>query len=124
MKLLEFFGKPVDINKEMSKDREDSKLGDDLFWFIVDHDRLHKDFFHPIAVKIHRAQKANKLDKAEIVKDFMPMVIKGSKEFFRKNKMLGNIKETFPKELRKDVCEKLFDHYREDIIKGKYKIGI
>jgi len=124
MKLMEFFGKAVDINKEMSKDREDSKIGDDLFWFIVDHDRLHKDFFHPIAVKIHQAQKANKLDKEEIVKDFMPMVIKGCKEFFRKHKMLGNLKETFPKELRKDVCEKLFDHYREDIIKGKYKIGI
>jgi len=124
MKLMEFFGNPININKEMSKNREDTKLGNDLFWFIVDHDRLHKDYFHSIAVKIHRAQKDNKLDKSEIVKDFMPMVKKGCEEFFKKHKMPGDLGKTFPKELRKDLCDRLFDHYREDIIKGQYQIGV
>ena len=31
--------------------------------------------------------------------------------------------KVFTKEIRDDLCERLFDHYREDIIKGKYKIG-
>jgi hypothetical protein len=124
MKLMEFFGKPIDINKKMSKDKDDAELSNNLFWFILDHDRLHKDYFHPIAVKIHKAHKRNKLDKKEIVDDFMPMVIKGCNEFYHKNKLKGRPGKLFPKEMRKDICEKLFDHYREDIIKEKYKLGI
>ena len=29
----------------------------------------------------------------------------------------------FSKELRKDMCERLYDHFKEDIIKDQYKIG-
>jgi hypothetical protein len=63
MLLKEFFGKAIDINKQMNKSRDDEGVGNDLFWFIIDHDRLHKDHFHPLAKKIHAAHKNNKLDK-------------------------------------------------------------
>jgi hypothetical protein len=121
---MEFFGKSANINKEMTKTRENQGLHDDVFWYIVDHDRLHKEFFHPIAVKIHKAQKTNKLDKEEIVKDFLPMVEKGCKEFYKKHKLTGKLGKLFPKEIRNDLCEKLFAHYHEDIVKGQYKLGI
>ena len=124
MLLNEFFGKPKDINKEMSKERNDKTIGNDLFWFIIDHDKLHKDFFHPVASKIHKAHKSDKLDKEDMIKEFLPMVKKGCQEFYEMNKMSGRYEDHFTKELIKEMCERLFDHYREDIVHGKYKIGV
>jgi len=123
MKLMEFFGKPVDIEKEMSKERGDNGIGNDLFWFIIDHDKLHKDHFHDIAKKIHRQHKSKNVNKEEIVKDFLPMVKKGCMEFYTHHKLPGRPGNHFDKELIKDLCERLFDHYKDDIIHGKYKIG-
>jgi len=123
MKLMEFFGKPVDIEKEMSKERGDNGIGNDLFWFIIDHDKLHKDHFHDIAKKIHRQHKSKSVNKEEIVKDFLPMVKKGCMEFYTHHKLPGRPGNHFDKELIKDLCERLFDHYKDDIIHGKYKIG-
>ena len=124
MLLKEFFGKAIDINKEMQKNRDDDNIGNDLFWFIIDHDRLHKDHFHPLAKKIHHSHKSGKLDKENIVKDFLPMVKKGCMEFYEKNKLPGRLQDHFDKEFVKDMCERLFDHYREDVVQGKYKIGV
>lgn len=123
MKLMEFFGKPIDVHKELSKNRDDQKIGDELFWYIVDHSKLHKDHFHPIAVKIYKAHKADKLNKDEMVKEFASMVNKGCMEFYHHKKLKERPAKIFTKEIREDLCERLFDHYREDIIKGKYKIG-
>lgn len=123
MLLKEFFGKPVDMYKEMSKSREDRGISDDLFWYIIDHDKLHKDYFHPIAVKMKKAKADGNIDKAEICDAFMPMVEKGCKEYYVYKKLNGRLGKLFSEELRKDMCERLFDHYREDIIKDKYKVG-
>ena len=120
---MEFFGKPIDVHKEMSKNREDQKIGDELFWYIVDHDKLHKEFFHPLGSKIHKDYKANKLNKEETVKKFLPMVNKGCMEFYKHKKLKDPVRKVFPEEVRHDMCERLFDHYREDIIKGSYKLG-
>ena len=81
MLLNEFFGKNIDPVKDLNKDRKDKNIGDDLFWYIVDHDKLHK-------------------------------------------KLKGHLGNVFSKELRQDMCERLLDHYREDIVNGKYKIGV
>jgi len=124
MLLKEFFGKAKDINKEMRKERDDQGIGNDLFWFIIDHDRLHKDYFHPVAKKVHHSHKSGKLGKEDMVKEFMPMVKKGSMEFYEKNKLPGRYEDHFSKEFMKDMCERVYDHYREDIIHGKYQIGV
>jgi hypothetical protein len=124
MLLNEFFGKPVDIGKKMSKDQDDQKLSDELFWYIVDHDRLHKDFFHPIAVKMKKQQDGGKEDKEKTVIEFAPMVKKGCLEFFKFKKMKGHPEKVFNKELFKDICEKLYDHYSQGIKKDHYKLGI
>ena len=124
MLLNEFFGKPADIGKKMSKDQDDQKLGDELFWYIVDHDRLHKEFFHPLATKIKKQQDGGKVDKEKTVLEFAPMVKKGCLEFFKSKKMKGHPEKIFNKELFKDMCEKLYDHYSQDIQKGQYTLGI
>jgi len=123
MKLMEFFGKNIDPSGELEQKSKEQNMGDDLFWYIVDHDRLHKDFFHPTAKKIKNAHEHNKLDREAMVSEFMPMVIKGCKEYYHHAKLPGHIENIFTEELRKDMCERLYDHYREDIIKGHYKLG-
>ena len=123
MLLNEFFGKPIDPIKDLKKNKDDRNIDDDLFWFIIDHDKLHKDYFHPVAKKIHHSHNNNQLDKEEMVKEFMPMVKKGCTEYYHHKKMTGKLGKIFHEELRKDMCERLFDHYKEDIIKDSYKIG-
>jgi hypothetical protein len=38
--------------------------------------------------------------------------------------MQGKLGKIFSEELRKDMCERLYDHYKEDIVKEKYKLGM
>jgi hypothetical protein len=123
MLLNEFFGKAINMDKEMSKDREDKNLSDELFWYILDHDKLHKDYFIPLARKINKDHKADKLDKEQCISEFMPMVKKGCMEFYQHKKMNNNPDKVFTKEMCKELCEKLFDHCREDIVKGQYNLG-
>ena len=123
MLLNEFFGKSIDVHKEMSKSRDDQNIGDELFWYIVDHDKLHKDYFHEVAKKIKKSYDSDTIDKEEIVKDFLPMVKKGCVEFYHHHKMPGKLEKLFNKDLIEDMCEKLYDHYREDIVKDAYKVG-
>jgi hypothetical protein len=121
MLLNEFFGAAIDTTKQLKRDREESNQGDELFWYIIDHDRLHKDYFFPIAQHIHKNKK--NLDREAICKEFMPMVVKGCKEFYKHNDLKGNMSKMFTEELRNDLCERLYDHYKEDILKGRYKLG-
>jgi hypothetical protein len=116
MLLVEFFGKPIDVDKELRKNRNDSVNNNELFWFIIDHDKLHKDYFHSLANKIYDAHKSKDLDKINLVKEFMPMVKKGCMEFYHKNKLSGHFEDNFSKDLMKELCEKLYDHYREDVV--------
>ena len=125
MRLNEFFGKAVDINKQMAKTNQDQGLGNDLFWFIIDHNKLHKDYFQPIATKIYKAQKSKKIDKEALIKEFMPMVRKGCQEFYKYNKLPGNFETNFSKQLLDEMCERLYDHYKDDIADNKqYKLGV
>ena len=110
MLLTEFFGKAKQIHLKPGKDKDENKMHDELFWFILDHDRLHKDYFFPISKKI----KQN-IDQKEILDDLMEMVKKGCKEFYTHNKMEGKLGKLFPEELRKDICQKLYDHYQENL---------
>jgi hypothetical protein len=124
MLLNEFFGKAIDLGKKEDKDTDKhGKISDDAFWYIVDHDRLHKDHFHTLAPKIKKAHKEGRADKEKLVKDFLPMVNKGCMEFYNKHKMTGKLGKLFPKEMREDMCERLYDHYCEDILKDRYTIG-
>jgi len=52
------------------------------------------------------------------------MVKKGCLEYFTKEKMKGRFEDNFDKEMMQEMCERLFDHYREDVIQGNYKIGV
>lgn len=121
MILREFFSKPIDIDQNQNK-KEDQNLRfeDDLFWFILDHDKLHKDYFFPIANKIKKTEECSDNLIYEL---FMPMVVKGCKEYYSDRKMKGYLRSKFPLEMREGICKRLYDHFKEDIKKDKYKLG-
>jgi hypothetical protein len=136
MNLNEFFGNikhNVNIEKNDGKDPRDTltgrteamnqKLSDDLFWFILDHDKLHKEHFMPLAKKVSELQKNNKFDHGNFVKEWMPMVKKGCLEFYKQQKMEGHPADIFTKQLRKDLCYRLADQHHNDIEKGEYKLS-
>lgn len=118
MLLYEFFNNPLNVNK---KENDKSPVyKDDLFNYIIDHDKLHKDYFFPIAKKLKHIKDSK---SKNIIELFMPMVIKGCKEFYNEQKMEGRLSKLFTKELREEICQRLYDHYYEDVLAGKYRLG-
>lgn len=125
MLLNEFFGKPIDVKKsDNDSNRNKGNINDELFWFILDHDKLHKDYFYPLAKKIKQSLQSESLNKSTMVKEFMPMVKKGCMEYYHKNKLTGKPKFLFSKELRDEICERLYNHYIEDIKKNQHKLEL
>lgn len=122
MKLYEFFShininadntkeKTADEKYEMSLEEKD-QFKNDLFFYILDHDDIHRKQFHDIAEQMTDESKAS---------IWMPIVNKGCMEFHNANKMLPHPKELFDKQLREEICNMLDDHYRKDIKKGEYR---
>lgn len=131
MKLLEFFSVPSIENQPQSKkdikDKSDDKkeqMVNDVYWFILDHDRLHKKHFFSIARKINLENKKNgQVDRKKFTDCWMPMVKEGCMDFYETQKMQGDPKKIFTKEMLKTICERLADRHIQDIIKDEYQLG-
>lgn len=132
MKLFEFFsrskldlnGKNKDDDRLVEKNKtSDDELADTVYWYILDHDRLHKEHFMPLAREIYNQHKKKGFDKNNYVEKWMPMVNKGCLEFYKHKKMSGDPKDIFTKEMRKDLCHRLSEQNYEDIIKNEYRLG-
>ena len=130
MLLTEFFSVPsIKDNdpklgfKDPDSKTQREKLANDVFWFILDHDRLHKEHFFPIAKEINEAIKKNKLDRKKYTECWMPMVEEGCKDYHEEHKMKGNPKKIFDEEFCKEMCERIAEQYIEDIRKGEYRLG-
>jgi hypothetical protein len=129
MKLYEFFSVPsVEKDEEHQSDDQSStnreKLANDLFWYILDNDDLHKKHFIPIAQEINRKLKTDKkVDREEYTECWMPMVKEGCLEFHKEHKMKGDPKKLFDKEICKGLCHRFAEKHLEDIEKKSYKLG-
>jgi hypothetical protein len=129
MKLYEFFSVPsVEKDEEHQLDDQSKtnreKLANDLFWYMLDHDDLHKKHFIPIAQKINRELKSGKkIDREEYTECWMPMVKEGCLEFHKEHKMKGDPKKLFDKEICKGLCHRLAEKHLEDLEKKSYKLG-
>lgn len=111
MLLKEFFSVPLNIDQNQKKrDEHNVNFEDDLFWFILDHDKIHKDYFFPISKKL---KKLKECSESQIYELFMPMVEKGCKEFYADKKMNGKLGKLFPLDMREGICKKLYEHYQE-----------
>lgn len=123
MLLKEFFGPAIKVGNKLLSNKS-SEEENELFWYILDHDKLHKDYILPLAKKIKNQHKKGKFNKEQCVAEFMPMVEKGCLEFYKNKKLHGKLGKEFPRKLRDELCEKLFDHFYEDIIKNQYTLGM
>jgi hypothetical protein len=124
MKLYEFFGlwhakSPMDVDNPMDKNHdgvvsneEREGFKNDLFFYILDHDDIHKKHFHEIAEKLGK-------DTKEDV--WMPMVKRGCMEYYRAKQLRDDPKDLFSKEFTEELCQLLDDHFRKDITDGEYK---
>jgi uncharacterized protein YpiB (UPF0302 family) len=122
MLLNEFFGsynfksKATNSNEEL-KVKNDG-LCADVLEYIINNDSLHKNVFFPIAEKL--IKEATKEYKSDV---WMPLANKGCMSFYKMAEMKDNPTKIFPEEFRKELCEKLAEHYQSDILKGLYKLG-
>lgn len=117
MLLNEFFG-----NHTLKSPREnnDSLDSDDIFWFIANHNKLHKDHAPSIVKEI---KSHGDLNDEQVLKTFMPMVNKGCKEYYERKKLLGKLGKIFPKKLREELCQQLYNYFHDDVVKNKYNLG-
>lgn len=123
MKLYEFFGSfqtkdhsdPRDENKDgqISQDEKD-KFKQDLYFYILDNDDIHKKQFYDVAETIQHDRKVSE----EV---WMPLVNRGCLDYYKEAKLRDDPKDLFTKEFREDLCKMLDDHYRKDVIKGEYR---
>ena len=131
MKLNEFFNPPVNSSDEndprdkgfVKTQHEEDKLADEVYWYILDHDRLHKECFIPIAQEISEKIKTKGFDRTEYTKKFMPMINKACMEYYKKHAMTKHPKDVFTAEMRRGLCQRLADQSFEDIEKGEYNLG-
>ena len=115
MKLMEFFGShSLDSKKEESNS---SIPIDELFEFILNSDQTFKSHYFNIAETFNEKKS---FSNEEIIEYFMPMVKQGCKEFYDKNKLTGKLGKVFNKDLREKLCNKLYDHYHNDLKKYSY----
>lgn len=119
MKLYEFFGKSIEVSSP-NRERSNPEIDDDVFWFILDHDKLYKDYFLPIASKM---KQDSEFDAKSVIKLMRPIVNKGCKEYYSLNNLKGHLGKCFPEEMRDQLCHRLYEYYSENIKKGKFKLG-
>lgn len=131
MKLFEFFGR-YDVEPKTSENKdpnymsqeEEEHLLEEVFWHILEDDDLHKKYFMPIAKKLKDIYDSeSKEDDLNDWKVWIPMVNQGCREYFEKFDVKGDPKDVFHKKFRKSLCEKLVDHYIDDIKNGAYNLG-
>lgn len=115
MLLKEFFGRSLDV-KPKSEEKDKLSQNDELFWYMLDHDRLHKDYALPLSQRIKKAHHKGNPDTKSLINAFMPMVEKGCMEFYHRKKLTGKIDKLFPEDMKEEMCQKLYDHFCEDIL--------
>lgn len=127
MKLLEFFNIPNDNPSKFDvqgKSQEDkNKIQDDLYWFIIDNDDLHKQFVLPFVsdLKAHLSQPDFNVNRFK--KNWVPMINKGCRMYYNDKKLKSNPDSLFTKELKKNLLDKITDKYIDDIKNNSYDIG-
>lgn len=131
MHLFELFSRPASGDPTLNKPQEyntstsdgKKKIFDDLYYFIIDNNRLHKKYFFPIARKIKLLIKSKEYNEKDHCKKWMPMINAGCLEFYEKYKLKGDPEDIFDYKNRSDLCSRLGKEFHNDISKNIYNIG-
>jgi hypothetical protein len=133
MKLNEFFSPPADEQSDKDprdvmsgqSDEDQDKLADEVYWYMLDDDNLHKEYFIPLAYDIKALQKADKFNHNEFVNKWLPLVNAACTKFYKENKeeLPGDPADLFSLDMRKMLCQRLSDQHHTDIENDEYKVG-
>jgi len=129
MKLNEFFNIPLDRKEKKfpsypgQSEEEQGKLEDDLFWYILDNDDLHKEFVLPFISDLKTAIDSPEFSKNRFSKKWYPMIRKGCHSFYKKKKMSADPKDLFGQELIQNLSDRLTNKFVTDIKDDQYYIG-
>jgi hypothetical protein len=130
MKLYEFFNVPVDKKEKAfpdyansKSDEEKTKIADQLFWYIIDNDDLHKEFVLPF-IKDMKAQITSPgFNRDRFTKKWLPMINKGAKLFYKHEKLKDDPKDLFTDNLKDELCKQLCDKFIDEVKEDHYHIG-
>lgn len=131
MNLYEFFGtsaKSADISDPRDSfsnpsTQDNEKIADEVFWYILDDDAFHKEFFLPLAYKIAALQKTKKFNHDEYTKKWMPLVNKACVKYYHEHELSGDPEDVFPLDLRKGISKRLANQHHKDIESGEYTLN-
>ena len=129
MKLYEFFNVPVDNKAKKfpnypGEDQEEKeKMADEVFWYIIDNDALHKEYSLPFLRDVKSQVNSPNFNKTRFAKQWVPMVKKGCHLFYKHKKLKGDPKDIFDTEMIEDLCKRLGDKFFQEIQKTEYHIG-
>lgn len=129
MKLYEFFNVPVDPLKKPDPHfdhisaEEKQKMADNVFWFILDNDSLHKEYVLPYISDLKNQLTSPDFNREKFSKYWAPMVNKGCNLFHRKEKLTKNPDKLFDDNLKRDICKKLTDKFIDEVKNDMYFIG-
>lgn len=93
---------------ENDQKNQQPQLVDDLYWYILDNDHLHKN--HGLSIIQSKDAK-----KAADWHTWMPMVKKGCIMYYNENEMTGHPRIVFDKDMRKEVCQKIAEYYHDQL---------
>lgn len=129
MKLYEFFNIPIDPLKKPDPHfdhisaEEKEKLANEVFWFILDNDSLHKEYVLPEIQELKKVIDSPNFNRDKFSKKWEPMVAKGCNQYYKKEKLKKSPNDLFDSELKTDLCKKLTDRFIDDIKDDAYNIG-
>jgi hypothetical protein len=130
MKLYEFFNVPVDKKEKQFPDygkskteEEKAKMADELFWYIIDNDTLHKEHVLPFVKELKTQITSPDFNRNRFTKSWMPMVNKGCRLFYKHHKLKENPAKLFDEDFKDELCKRLCDKFVKDVQEDHYHVG-
>ncbi len=112
MYLREFFGKELTVDTDI--EGEDEELIGAVYTYIINHDRLYKDYVVPLQPAFAASMRNGELPTDNLKQGLLKLVNMGCKEFYQEEKLTGKLQKLFPKGLRMKVVELLVEHYIDE----------
>lgn len=124
MRLLEFFNPKHESWEQHDKDQDmtprDDKLEDNIYYFILDDDRIHKEHFLPLAVNYYRQKDRGDFDKKLFAKKCLPMVNDGCRAYCRSLKSEEIPDKLLNKDLFRSLAHRIVDQIINDVKEDAY----
>jgi hypothetical protein len=112
-----------EVQTMVKNNQNREQLSELVFWYILDNDQLHKEYFIPLARRTYLDTHSNRYDQQKFCNSFMPMIKAGCKAYYDENQLDGHLKDIFTKDMRQSLCQRMAEYTYDDIVNGEYNLG-